>query len=67
MIDRAPQPIMLSTNDCPNSGPDSIFGNDCTPGALTMWGYCGQCWLFPESRIPAHWHVRLDREGCITC
>jgi hypothetical protein len=51
---------MLSDNECPNSGPDSIFGSDCTSGALTIWGYCGSCWMFAESRIPKEWIDRVD-------
>jgi hypothetical protein len=51
---------MFSDNDCPNSGADSIFGNDCTEGALTMWGYCGTCWLYEESRVPKAWSERIE-------
>lgn len=55
-----PELRFLSENVCPNSGPDSIFGRDCTSGALTIWGYCGQCWMYPESRIPAVWRNRVE-------
>jgi hypothetical protein len=51
---------MLSENECPNAGVDSIFGTDCTTGAMTMWGYCGTCWTHAESRIPKAWSDRVD-------
>ena len=59
---RVPELAFLSENECPNSGPDSITGPDCTTGTLTMWGYCGYCWLFPETRIPAGWETRAQDE-----
>jgi len=57
---REPELRMLSENDCPNSGPDSVYGSGCTSGALTMWGYCGTCWTFEESRVPKVWRDRVD-------
>jgi hypothetical protein len=51
---------MLSENECPNSGLDSVFGSDCSTGALTFFGYCGTCWTFPESRVPSEWVARVD-------
>lgn len=57
---RVPELRMLSENECPNSGPDSIFGDDCAEGALTMWGYCGTCWTWEESRVPKEWRDRVS-------
>ena len=50
----------LSENECPNSGPDWIFGRDCPPGGLTMFGYCGRCWGHPATYIPREWIERVD-------
>lgn len=60
MRSREPELRLLSENECPNSGPDSIYGSDCATGGLTMWGYCGGCWLFEESRVPKAWRDRVD-------
>jgi hypothetical protein len=58
-VTHTPELRFLSDNECPNSGPDHLFGKDCAPGALTMWGYCGTCWLWP-TRIPQAWLTRVE-------
>lgn len=58
MCDRVPQLRMLSTNDCPNSGPRTFDGTDCVPGWLTTWGYCSRCWADPDLYVPLIWQER---------
>lgn len=60
MTDREPQPVLLSTNVCPNSGPSYLLtgSTECNPDALTLWGYCGRCWQ--TGRVPAAWAASLD-------
>jgi hypothetical protein len=64
MMTATPELRFLSDNECPNAGPNSIFGSDCTPGALTIWGYCGTCWTFAADRIPAIWRRRVEEASC---
>lgn len=58
-----PQPVMLSTNRCPNSGEDwlRVGAPDCNSDALTMWGYCGRCHNEP-GRIPQAWLDAIDAD-----
>lgn len=58
-----PQPVMLSTNRCPNSGPDYLRpgATECNPDALTMFGYCG--WCHQTGRVPQAWLDALDMLG----
>lgn len=61
MTDREPQPVMLSTNHCPNGSDDHlrVGATGCNPDALTIYGYCGICWQTP-GRIPAAWVASID-------
>jgi hypothetical protein len=64
MMTATPELRFLSENECPNAGPDWMFGKHCAPGALTIWGYCGTCWLYPEHRIPPIWIKRVEDASC---
>jgi hypothetical protein len=52
-LDKTPQRRVLSTNVCPNAGPMFLRGWDCSPYAITTFGYCLACWR--SGKVPPAW------------
>jgi hypothetical protein len=58
--ERAPQLRAISSNTCPNARRRSMAElSMCDLDAMTVWGYCSECWQ--QGRVPDAWARKVDR------